>query len=386
MSRARAANAPLFWRLGDAARPTGPHVALAPGAEVPLLALDLPDRLRGLARERVAARLLGQALGTPLEGLEIHPFVPGGRGAPWRSAMVVDAEAAARWRGALRPGCIALLPDYLGLPCAPEVWTVQIAGGQMMARIGVGDGFSAEPALALRLLAQAHAAAPPRAILRLGSAEPALDAYLNGLDIPVHGDLAALAGAGIRPLRWTEASCGVDLKDPPSALYDRLRAGLRMWRLPVAFFGLALAAYLGTLWLETRQLRADQARDAAVTLDLVRRHFVPAGPILDVRAQVAQVVAEAAAPVAAVRADLPPLTLFQMAAPMLTGDRLELQVVEYRGDSGLVAVVNAQDFSALDLLVADLRGGALLVEVLDQRSLPSGGVTARLRLQAEPGQ
>ncbi len=96
------------------------HVALVPGALVPLLTLDLPDRLRGQVREQVARRQVRDQLGTQ-STVEMRPFQLPGTAADWTRALVADADHLAGWRGAAGAGCRAVLPDYLALPAA-EYW------------------------------------------------------------------------------------------------------------------------------------------------------------------------------------------------------------------------------------------------------------------------
>ncbi len=356
------------------------------GAEVPLLPLNLPDKLRGIARERVGQRMLVDRLAVPLDDLEVRPFAAKGRAGQWTHAVVADAKRLAGWRDALPAGCIALLPDYMALPCAPEVWTVQVRSDAVLARLGLDDGFSAEPELAEVLLAEAADAGVPKAVLVLGEPSATLQAVLDRLDVPVFNDLEALVKAGHpKPLRWADAARGIDLKDPPSATFDRLRDQVRAWRLPVVFAVLALAAFLGSVALETRRLQDQSAGDQATARDLVRQYFVPTGPILDMRAQVTAAVAAAAQPEAADAADADPLILFQSAAPLLDRDSVSLQAVGYRADTGLVISANVSDFSELDTLVADLRDGGFLVELLDSSARQSGGVAARMRLIGAQG-
>lgn len=372
---------PLIWRLGDGRPPSAPHLAVAPGAEAPLLPIELPEKLRGMARERVGRRMLSEQLGLPPGDLEVRPFAPRGKPGQWSRALVAEAVRLQQWRGALGKGCIALLPDYLALPCAAGVWTVEVADGTVRVRLGVEDGFTAEPDLTEAMLAEAAERATPKAVLRLGEARQPLDDLIAGIGAPVIADPAALDRAGHKLLRWTEAARGVDLKAPPGRDFDRLRAGLRRWRAPVLVAVLALAAFLASVVAETRTLRAQAARDRALAEALVREHFVPAGPILDVRAQVAAAVAAAGQPQAgAVQAD--PLVLFQTAAPYLTGADIRLQSVAYRGDTGLVAAVEIGDFAGLDRLVADLRADRFEVELLESSARPGTGVAARLRLAA----
>jgi general secretion pathway protein L len=343
----------------------------------PLLPLDLPEKLRGVARDRVAERQLVEHLSTPVSGFEMRPFLPKGVKL-WTRVLVVEAGLAEVWRKGLRPGCIALVPDYLLLPTAPGLWTVDVQDETIIARLGVEDGFAAEPDLALALLAQA---APPKAILRMGRAHSDLDALLAGLSVPVLTDPAALKKAGFAPMRWSDALGGLDLKDPPSATYDRLRAKVKRWRVAVICAALAGVIWAGTLALETHRLRAERTQDTEIMLALVREHFVPSGPVLDVRAQVSAAVQSAAVPEAPEVKALPPITQFQIAAPVLTDDTLRLLTAAYRADTGLVTTVEAVDFAALDQVTEDLREAGFVVDQLDSRAQQAGGVVARLRLE-----
>lgn len=374
---ARPPGAPAFWRLGEGAPPSGAHVALVPGASVPMLPLVLPEKLRGIARQRVAERQLVEQLSTPAGGFEMQPYTPKGA-KQFSRALVADAAQADGWRKGLRAGCQALIPDYLALPAAAGLWVIEVAGDMVRARLGAEDGFSAEVDLALALLADV---APPKAVLPLGDGNEALESWLGGLGVPILEDANALKKKGFSPLKWVDSIAGIDLKEPPSAVYDRLRTKIMRWRVAVVCGALALAVWLGMVVQQTREFQADAARDQAVMTALVREHFVPTGPILDVRAQVASVLARVALPVDVAGDALPPLTQFQLAAPVLTADNLRLMAAAYRGDTGLVTTVEAADFASLDRLIADLQAAEFTVQQLDSRAQQSGGVVARLRLE-----
>ena len=95
MRKAPPSSTPLaFWRIGDGAPPAGPFVALAPGADAPLLTLTLPATLKGPAREDVARRQIRDRLGP---GLDLRPL--GAEG--WTRAAVAHRADVLRWRGAL---------------------------------------------------------------------------------------------------------------------------------------------------------------------------------------------------------------------------------------------------------------------------------------------
>ena len=369
--------APVFWRLGSVAPPSGAHVAVVPGAQAPLLPLDLPDGLRGIARERVAQRQLVEQLSTRADAFEMLPYLPKGA-KRWSRVLVADAGQAIAWRKALGRGCKGMVPDYLSLPSAPGLWVIQVEGGVVTARTGLDDGFSAEIELGRAMLAETAA---PKAVLRLGEADAALDDELAGHGVPILRDAGALKKAGFAPMRWADASGGIDLKAPPSAAYDRLRETIGRWRVPVLFGVLAVAAWMGSVVLETRDLSKRAAAVQSDTMAMVREHFVPSGPILDIRAQVS-----AGAPEQEVEiepADIVPngLTLFGQAAPVLTREDVQLQSVSFRGETGLVVTVVAPDFAALDRMIADLEQEFAIVEQLDSRARSSGGVVSQLGLE-----
>ena len=369
--------APVFWRLGSGVPPSGAHVAVVPGAQAPLLALELPDGLRGIARERVAQRQLVEQLSSRAEAFEMLPFLPKGA-KRWTRVLVADAEQAGQWRKTLGRGCKGLVPDYLTLPTAPGLWSIRLDDNLMSVRTGPEDGFSAEVDLGRAMLAEAPV---PKAVLRIGPAHSGLDQDIEALNVPILRDAGALKKAGFSPLRWTDASGGINLATPPSAAFDRLREKIRRWRVPVVFGALALAAWLGSVVLETRDMANRASAVKADTLAMVREHFVPAGPILDIRAQVS-----AGAPqqeTISEPQEIAPngLSLFGYAAPVLTRDDVQLQNVSFRSETGLVVTVVAVDFAALDRMIADLEQEFAIVEQLDSRARSSGGVISQLGLE-----
>ncbi len=382
--RGRSPVGPQVWRLGKGRRPAGPHVAAIPGAEVPLLALDLPEKLRGMARERVAQRMLADRLAAPLDGLEIRPFVR--KGQPWTRALVAEASQLEAWREQLSGDCLALVPDYALLPCAPGLWALEAQDEQVIARLGSEDGFAAEPELAAALLQEAAERSAPVAVLVVGELPEAVVAVLDVLVAPRFTDVNEMVKAGhTKPVRFSEATQGLDLIDAPSAVFDRLRGRVAAWRWPVLVAVLALAAYLGNLWAETEGLEQAALADRQSTREMVRQHFVPSGPILDIRAQVGSALASAAADPRATEKEIDPLLQFQAAAPFFDIGEIEVETVSFSPGSGLVITVAAVDFQALDFLVEDLRGGDFLVEMLESASRAGEGVSGRLRLRQAGG-
>ena len=365
--------------------PAGRHVVLVPGAEVPLLALDLPERLRGPAREDVARRQLRDRIGLDAARIEMRPFSPPGGGDSWRRALVADAEALAGWRAQAGPGCRAVLPDYLGLPAAAELWSIEVTSGSVLARLGLEDGFSADPDLARLMLERAlEDAEPPapRAVL-LNGEDAGIAALFAARDIPVVTEAAALDPLGIAaPQVLGHGEMGVDLRTDPRAARDRLRARVLPWRWPLLIGLLAAALWGAAQGLGTRALEQEIRAERTATLALVRESFVPTGPVLDVRTQVARALAARQDAARDWRGRVSPLTLLGRIARVVDGSGAVSE--DYGFDRDLWTVVlRLGDFAAAEALVRDLRDAGLQVEVADLRvSDGDSGVRAELQVRA----
>lgn len=372
---------PRLWHLGDGQAPRGAHVAVVPGELAPLLPLDLPQVLKGAAREQVARRHVAEALSQPDTELELRPFPQAQKG--WTKMIVVEAGLAQAWRKTLGKGCRAAVPDYLTLPTAPGLWTVQAQGDRVLFRTGQGDGQTdggtAETDLVIAQLSRIDP--PPRAILRLGDPQPALDAVLRDTGAAIETTIAGLRRHSIRPATWSDTTGGVDFLRGPRAAQDRIAEQIRRWRPIVLAGACAAAAWAGAIYLETRNLTAQASADRARVETMVREHFLPSGPILDVRTQVTRVLETVEAPEIEVTSALTPLVQFQYAAPLLTAPDVVVQTASYAGATGLEVTVKTKDFNELDAVVLALQDADFLVEQLSAQAQQSGGVIAQLRLE-----
>ncbi|PCJ04063.1 MAG: hypothetical protein COB16_19610, partial [Rhodobacteraceae bacterium] len=182
-ARRRAAAEPNFIYL-DAPRrgkPVAGHIALVPGGEAPLLALQLPPGLQGAAREQVAWRQLQDQLGVTREQVEMRPYCGADKASSWTRVLVAGTDLMRRWRAALDPGCRALLPDYLALPASVDLWVLAVQGDRLRGRLGLLDGFSSELELARLMLTQMLGDAElarPKAVLLLEGELPGLEELL----------------------------------------------------------------------------------------------------------------------------------------------------------------------------------------------------------------
>lgn len=373
---------PATWRIGDGLPPTGPFIALVPGAEAPLIALTLPAALKGVAREDVARR---QALDRLGPGLDVRPVRLDGEG-DWSRVAVAERLQVLRWRGALGPAatrCRGLVPDYLALPAAPGLWVIETDRDGVVARLGPADGFAAEPALAGRMLALALAEARaggalPQAVLLRGEMASAFAPLFEGLTLVSR---SADLPEGLHPRGMALGEAAVDFARDPRADADGVEARIRRLVWPVLLVALGALGWAAAQGLGVARDRAAAAALQAETLAAVRRDLLPSGPILDLERQVMREIERRRAAVLPAVAAQGPLDLLRQAAPVLAG--AEVQAVTLGAD-GLSVEVSVADFQALDAVIGALGAAGLVARPSRSAIDPGGGVGATLALEGVP--
>ncbi|MEQ9260337.1 MAG: type II secretion system protein GspL, partial [Roseovarius sp.] len=358
------------WHVESAAPPPGGRfVALVPGAEAPLMEVSLPASLRGEARETVARRQLVDRLGLDLSQVELRPAPLGTAAGGWQAMLMVRKADVAGWRARLAgqgKAVQAILPDYLALPVSADVWTVETGaepGAPVRARLGPGDGFSTEAALAGLTLAQAleeEGRAPPKALLRLGPALPELDEMLEAAlarhpGVPMVESVEALPAEVARPQVLAHGEMALDLsvqmRDPRREIEARLRGAL--W--PAALFLLAGAIWAGATYSDILKLRAEARAVQDRNIALVREAFLPSGPLPDIRLQVARLIEERRAALAnAGPGPEPPFTRLRRASSVLAeaeAEGIRLDMASLQPDGLITLELAAPDFAALEALL-----------------------------------
>ena len=385
---------PECLRLGTD-HPAAQQVVMVPGTLVPLVRFDLPKGLRGQAREQVAQRQLADRTGIR-QGLTLHPCPPLDRktkgrktqGAhQWHQALIAENQLLEKLQDL---SCQAVLPDYLTLPTAHEIWTLRrdnlpraaqtdapsfsTAGSQeeiVMARLGPDDGFTAQPALAQAQLERALSTGPaPRAWLLLspqGEADP-LIALAAAHDIPLVHDAADLADLGLPApcvLQHGELAC--DLRRNPMAARNQLEQKLRPWRWPLLAGALAATVWAITQSLATARLEAETAAISHRTTQLVQEAFVPQGPVMDTRLQVNRALETLRRASSANRQISDPLTLTAQAAQVMVSAGQQPELLSYDESEGLLLGLKLGDFAAVDQLHSALDSAGLTVQLRDSR-------------------
>lgn len=366
--------------------PQSGQVALVPGADAPVLALDLPDTLRGRAREQVAARQLQDAVGLG-HTVEMRPFYAAGGADHWTRAVVADGALLEGWRAAAGTICQAVLPDYLSLPAASGVWTVDYQDKDVLVRLGLEDGFSADADMAHLMLGQALVKAqdPPQAILQLGTALPGLEAMMQTAGVAVVGTVQEITDLGLdMPKVLGHGELALDLRSDPQAARQRLRRQVLPWRLPVILGLLAAGLWAMAQIVATNRLADEFDRERRAALALTRAHFVPSGPVLDIRVQVSNALAARRTTAAAWQGRVTPLVLLGQAAEVIARQDARPEQVSYSVADGATVLVQVADFAAVDRLVAGLQDAGLDVELTQSRASEDlAGVQATLRLKSK---
>lgn len=364
--------------------PDRPFVALVDGAQAPLLPLDLPAGLKGQARERVARLQISDGIGLPVAQVELRPFAAKPHNTPWSHVILTDTDQVAAWRKRCEQAgsrCRAILPDYLSLPVLPQVWTIATTGKTTTVRLGLEDGFSCEHDLAVQLLAKA---AKPKAVFRLGGAQPALDQLLDQLAVPICTSAAELAANDLpAPEVLGHGELLFDLRQNPVAMFEQARAVLGAWRMPTLLALLGLGLWSASAMVSLRDFQARALATRVVTVAEVRKHFVPIGPVLDIRTQVSQTLAMRQGQMKDPSGQMLPLALFKSAARIMQGHPSTLITASFSAARGLMVSLVLPDFAKLDLLVTALETGGIAVQIIESSSAEEGGVNSIIVLQAK---
>jgi len=381
-TRHRRKSAPAVWRLGEGAPPAGPFVALVPGGDAPLLAVTLPASLKGPAREDVARRQVLDRLGLPAAALDIRAARLGGAEG-WTRALVVERSAVLRWRavlGAAAARCRALLPDYLALPAGAGVWTVAADAEGLRVRMGPGDGFSAEAELGVTMLAAAVAQARsanalPRVVLVTGDMAGLVGA-LEGLTVLRDG---APLPEGLTVAAFAHGELTLDLARDPRADAAVFERRLRRVALPLALVVLGALGWGGAVALGARHDLQAAAAIEAQTLAAARRDILPAGPIVDLRVQIAREIERRRAVLDPAPVARGPLDRLRGAALVLAGLDAQVQGATISAaDQGVTVEVRVDDFRALDAMMAALDAAGIAARITRSGTEPEGGVSAAI--------
>lgn len=373
-----------FVQIADAGSAGRRQIVLVPGAAVPMLTLDLPEKLRGLAREQVARRQLQDRLGLPPEQVEMRPFT-GTADKTWQHVLVADTDLLQTWRAAVSRNRNVMLPDYFGLPTTEGLWTVLVSPENVAVRFGPDKGFGSQSDLALVTVKEWFASVDerPKALLMLGEPWAELSDWAEENDIPVThavAEVPKIPGLGAPAvLAHGETTC--NLSRDPALVRDRLRSQLTPWRWPVVLLLVAVGLWIASDVLEIQRLRAERISIQNATEDLVRDVFVPEGPILDVRSQVQQ-AEDALRRAATGESDaIDALALFESIAPVVFDARARTRRVSSPDGLRLDLVVETADFAAADGLSETLaKADGLEVRVVESRRT-GDGAAVRTELQ-----
>ncbi|OAN75967.1 hypothetical protein A8B82_15765 [Sulfitobacter sp. EhC04] len=371
----------------DGTAPGAQQVAVVNGADVPVFTLELPPGLRGQAREQVARRQLQDRAGLTAETTEIRPIYPPKQSEKWSKVLIADSALLAEWKATAGPHCRAVLPDYLTLPTASGIWSMAMRNDMLMVRLGPDEGFTAQPDLAMTMLKMQLDQADtvrPGAILSLGTAPEGLKALADAHNVPVITSPTEAKALGLEvPAVLTHGEIEFDLRRDPQMARTKLRKQVLPWRWPLLFALIAAGLWSAAQIIETRRIEARTAQLNTQTRELVREKFIPTGPLLDMRIQVSQVLAERQLRAAGWQSEITALDLFATAAGVLSTRGVETDQVSTVSGNEVALDLTMPDFASVDQLADDLRAAGLTVSVVQSRvSEGSAAVRSEIRLRA----
>ncbi|MGV6848430.1 MAG: type II secretion system protein GspL [Marinibacterium sp.] len=373
---------PIVARWGCSPPPGDDVFVLAvPGSAAPLHAFDLPAGVSDSTLRRIAARQLADRLGPMWDNPVLLPLPRPKRAESGSSrAIVVSKDQCADWCSsdlATDARCMAVLPDYLTLPAAPDLVVIQGTATSIRVRIGIEDGFTAPPHLAPFLLQNALESHPSRSVQ--------IDGELprECRDVLQQAGLDAIAPDSAPAQAFAHGELRLDLRRSGSE-EDEALAMVRLWSVAAA---IGLAAF--GLWAFGLAAEANRANRAAAqarseTTAILRRGLLPDGPILDIRRQVTKRLdgnrANNSGP-------LEPSTvvLLNRVAHLLYDNDAQIHSIEREPDGTLAVDAVLDDFDAIDLLVSDMESQGLAARSRTARALDDGRVEARLRIHANTG-
>lgn len=362
------------------------QIMLVPGGDVAALTLDLPKGLRGQNREQVARRQLRDQVGVSPEAAEMRPFHTKVSGENWSRILVADRALIEDWRARAGMSCRAVLPDYLGLPTSPDLWTIAATSAGVAVRLGPDDGFGAPIDTSLALLDRAlqDADPAPKALLRFGPPFPELEALFESRDIPVLASVDETEALGIAtPQVMGHGEVQMDLRRDPQMARTALARRVLPWRWPILFGLIAAGLWAASQLVVIDRIKTETNDITKETTALVKEHFVASGPVLDARIQVSQALTQLQAEVAGPVSRAQPMQLFNRAATVVAAQGAETRRAVYTGDETLALVLRVKDFAAAEQMVAALSGAHLGVTVVDTR-VSEGANTVRTELRITP--
>lgn len=369
---------------GGSKPPRGRHVAVVPGSEAALLPVDLPEGLRGLAREKVAERQVLDMLGAAPR-VDTRPAQIGGAGRFWKRALVAEADRIDMWRKEAGRSCLAVLPDYLILPTSDHLWTIGLHDGVVLARLGPADGFSAHEVLAAPMLERALAEAGearPKAVYALPGAPDWVKTLFEDAGIRVVTTPREVAKQGLqKPVVLRHGEIGLDLRNDPSAERALLRRTVLPWRWPFLAGLLAVSVWSATQLIAIRGLEEALQNERDAMIEATRETLVPTGPVLDVRAQVRRVIADLRADAQAAQRQVSPLVPLGDALGVVYAANAETQIILVDRDGAVFLTLGLEDFAAVDRIVEMMTEVGLVTDVQSAGVDEDGsGVRVELRL------
>lgn len=378
---------PEIWHLGSQdPKPKHPYIMLVDGAETPVLTLDLPNGIKGHAREQVAAQLLRDMF--PQDAFEFRPCLADQNKDTWTSVVLLPPQIQSAWRKARDQNCISVLPNYFALPHAPNICCLRLQAPtgkapQIIARIGETLGFCAEPALALAMLTQYRADIPELALSPLGDLPQEILDWAQAHNVPVHPQnhpaISLVSGL-------SRADLACDLSRDILAERGAIAKSLKQWRLPLTLGVAALVVWGVSNGIESRRIEAQITALNTGNLQAAQALLPQGTPILDVRLQVSQAIKAATHSQTSAQTPLEPLAHLRQAAAIALNLGAKVQSVSYAPTTDMVMVLELADFATLDRVLASMAFNGHFASVIESSAAEGSGISVRLRIASKEAQ
>ena len=362
-------------------------VLLVPGEDAIVLDFEMPTRVRRNSARRITFHAVQDLVGEDMENIHLVRLPRASGSVENRAQAIVTSRGCMeKWLDEAKRARVRLagiLPDYLALPWSPGTWTVSVETGRLRVRFDRLDGFAAEPALGTSILERRLKEAPssPFRVRLLGEQGmpdellTSLASRLEEVGVPVDRETVPV---GVP--RFEHSEFDANLVAGAFSENVGLVHGVVRWRAPV---GLAAAALLA--WTLATSVTLHKEREQVQRLnrrieELFRAEFVPEGPIVDVRTQVARSLERLRAESGAPRQASGFLALVAAGGEMLAEGSRRVSRLSYR-DGVLTAEVTLANFRALQTMGTALAQRRLKVETESSTASGEGGVRATLALR-----
>ena len=208
----------------------------------------------------------------------------------------------------------------------------------------------------------------------------ALHALLEAAEIPVEDQLPGGAEDG----KLDADALAFNLARDPAADRAEMQLLVRRWRRPLVAMLLGAGLLGGALWTDTQRLTKAARTAQSESRSLARQAFLPSGLILDLRQQVARVIAARQGQGTQAAPEARPLDALHAAAEILAAQQITIRRVQQAPGALLRMDLDVADFARLEELTGLLEQAGAGARVVSSSAQAGAGVTALIEFEPVP--